>query len=288
VDAPYREAEVRPEATPLRRSKWAFATALLFSLATGAVAYVAFRYVAAGWIGYAVAGGLAILALLSVSDVGRGRIGACPQCATPVEVRDGAGYLCPTCKTFLEVDRTQLLASREDVISPRPVFGVEGASFLHLPDSCCVCMAPATRKIATKVGVRTLDVPYCAEHERGIGVRGHVMAFRSLPYARATSQGSNVALVGRNDVNTTASDRWLMFFIGALMTGGAAATYFWLSGLERQGYVIVPASPKGILAWIAIKLLGWGWLALGLMAIALACFGAFAGSFKPARKPPAR
>lgn len=288
MEAPYREAEIRPEATTLRRSKWAFATAFLFSLTAGLVAFVAFRYVAAGWIGYAVAGGIALVAALSLSDLGRGRIGACPRCATPVEVRDGAGYLCPTCKTFLEVDRTQLLASREDAINARPVFGVEGGFTLCMPDACCVCMAPATRKIPTKVGAATLDVPYCAEHDRGIATRHRVVAFRSLPYARRVAEVSNAQLVGRNDVKSTAGDRWLMFFIGLLMTGGAAATYFWLSGLERQGYEIVPASPKGILVWIAIKLLGWGWLALGLAAIALGCYGAFVGSFKPARKPPAR
>ena len=286
MDAPYREAEIRPEAMLLRRSKWAFATALLFSVAAGGVAYVAFRYVAVGWIGYAVAGVIAIVALLSVTDLGKGRIGACPRCATPVEVRDGAGYMCPGCMAFLEVDRTQLLASRDDAVNPRPVFGVEGGSFLHLPESCCVCMAPATRKIATKVGVRTLEVPYCAEHDRGIGVHGRIVSFRSLPYARATSQMSKAELVGRNSASDAKSDRWLMFAIGLGMTGAAAATYFWLGSLEREGYEIVPASPKGIVLWIMIKLLGWGWLALGLVTIALACFGSFVGSFKPARKAP--
>jgi hypothetical protein len=284
VAEPYRSAEIRPEATPLRRSKWAFATTLLFSLTAGAVAYVAFRYVAAGWIGDAVAGAIALVALLSLRDIGRGRIGACPRCATPVEVRDGAGYLCPGCKTFLEVDRSQLLASKDDAVAAQPMFGVEGGSSLVLPDCCCVCMGPTTRRISTKAGAASLSVPYCAEHERGVGARTRVMTFRSLPFARMVSEVSNAPLVGRNDASDAKGDRWLMFGIGLLMTGGAAATYFWLSGLERSGYEIVPASPKGILVWIAIKLLGWGWLALGLMAIAISCFGMFIGSFKPARK----
>lgn len=156
------------------------------------------------------------------------------------------------CKTFLEVDRTQLLASREDAVAARPVFGVEGGSSLQLPDVCCVCMAPGSAE-GRDEGRRCL-------------ARGSVL--------RRVAEASNEALVGRNDVKSTAGDRWLMLFIGLLMTA--------------EGYEIVPASPKGILVWIAFKLLGWGWLALGLMAIALACFGAFAGSFKPARKPPAR
>lgn len=281
---PYRSAEIRPEATPLRRSKWAFATALLFSLTLGAVAYVAFRYVAAGWIGDAVAGAIALVALLSLRDIGAGRIAACPRCATPVEVRDGAGYLCPSCKAFLEVDRTQLLASKDDAVAARPVFGVEGATTLLLPDCCCVCMGPTTRRVSTKAGAASLSVPYCAEHDKGVGIRTRAITFRSLPYAHRTSEMSDSTLVGRNPVSDAKTDRWLMFGIGLLMTGGAAATYFWLSGLERSGYVIVPVSPKGILAWIVIKLLGWGWLALGLMALAIMCFGMFLGSFKPVRK----
>ena len=288
MDAPYREAEIRPEATPLRRSKWAFATSLLFTLTVGAIAVVAFRYVAAGWIGYVVAAGIAGMALLSVTDIGRGRIADCPRCATPVEVRDGAGYMCPSCKTWLEVDRTQLLASRDDAVNPKPVFGVQGGLLLKLPDCCCVCMAPTARRIKTKLDEDTLDVPYCAEHEGGVGSRTRVTAFRSLPYAKATAELSNHPLVPRNEVSDSSGDRWLMFGISLLMTGGAAATYFWLSNLERDGYIIVPASPKGLVLWIAIKLLGWAWVALGLISVAVACFGSFFGSFKPVRKAPAR
>src|SRR5262245_10942736 len=152
---PERDVKVRLESTPLRLSLWSFAMGLLTAGFTGALAYVLFRYVAAGWFGYAIAGAVAFAAVMFALEIATGKIGACPRCDTAIEV-DGAreGYQCPSCKTFLEHDRGQLLASPPDRIAALCRFRVEYDRELVLPDRCCVCSAPATKHVATKFGVR--------------------------------------------------------------------------------------------------------------------------------------
>lgn len=286
---PYRSAEIRPESTPLRRSKWALVSALAFSVALSAAAYIAFRYVAAGWIGYAVAGVVALVAVASLSDIGKGRVGACPRCDTPVEVRGAsAGYVCPSCKTYLEIDRDQLLASREDTVAAKPVFGVQGGILIRLPDCCCVCLAPAVRRLPTTATVGAIEVPYCAEHDEGLSVRPHVLRFRSLAYAQRTAQDNAAELAGVNTPRDPKSERATGLAMGFVMTGLTALTYFGLRALESSNYVIVPASLKGIVLWLLITLVGWAWLTLGLGALAVFSFGMFLGSYRPTRAWPPR
>jgi hypothetical protein len=258
-------------------------------VAAGALAYIAFRYVAAGWIGYAVAGGIALVAVLSLRDIGKGRIGACPRCDTPVEIHGAsAGYLCPSCKTFLEVDRDQLLATRDDAIAPRAVFGVAGGILTRLPDCCCVCLAPAVRRVRTAATVGAIEVPYCAEHGQGMGVSPRALTFRSLAYARRTAEANSAELVGLNKARDPKSDRSTGLAMTIVMTGLTALTYFGLRALENSNYVIVPASLKGIVLWLLITLVGWGWLTLTIGALAVFSFGMFVGSFRPTRARPKR
>ena len=283
---PYRSAEVRPESTPLRVSWWSFATRLLLAGYTGAFAYVLFRYVANGWFGYAIAGLVGLAALAFANEIAAAKLGDCPRCKTRIEVdvqRDG--YQCPSCKTFLERDRGRLLPSPTNRVSKLMRFGVEYQRELVLPDCCCVCTAPATRHVATQVDGNVLEVPYCADHSRGIAQRPgnrHVL-FRSLDYATRVAEASGGQLAGPPMPRSDPSSRWLGFGLGLLMAGGAAGVYYGLAALESSGYVIVPTGLKGLVLWLCLKLFGRLWVTAFLATLAAGFFSMFLGSFKPQR-----
>jgi hypothetical protein len=253
----------------------------------GALAYVLFRYVAGGWIGYAIAGAVALAALIYARSIVSAKIGRCPRCDTPIEVdevRDG--YQCASCKTFLEHDRGQLLKTPPDRIATACRFRVEYDLQLVLPDVCCVCCAPATQRVPTKIRERVVDVPFCAEHTRGIAIdpKHYAVQFRSLDYATRVAEASGGQLVGLSRHGSDKSDRWLGFFLGLVMAGGAAGVYYGLAALEEDGYEIVPTGPKGLVLWICLKLLGRLWVTAILASLAAAFFGSFIASFKPRRQ----
>jgi hypothetical protein len=277
---PYRSADVRPESTPVRMSWWSFATTLVLVLMAGTLAYLVFRYVAQGWIGYGVGGLIALFALATLREVPAGKLADCPRCGALVELGlQREGYLCRSCTTFLEVDRGRMLASRDDQIANRAVFGVWSVE--QLPDRCCICLAPTVRRDKTQIGTSVLDVPYCAEHSRGVGANRFHVYFRSLAYAKLASELNHEELLGTGKQEERESSRWLGASLGLVMAGGAAATYWGLAALDESNYAIVPASPKGLVMWILIKLLGRLWITTILAVLAAGFFSLFIGSFKP-------
>lgn len=286
MSTPYRNAEIRPESTPLRLSWWSLVTSVLVTAFTAALAYVLFRYVAKGWVGYTVAGLVAVIAALFARGIGAGKVGTCPRCGTEVEVGASGphGYPCPSCETYLDVDRGQLIVTPSTRVANRPRFAVEAAGELALPDCCCVCSAPTTKRVSTRVGRGTFDVPYCAQHSHGLvgdSSSGTVL-FRSYPYALRVAEASQGRIVARKPRHS-GDTRWIAFGATLLMGGLAAGTYWGLAALDRSGYEIVPASLKGLVLWLVLKLLGRLWVTAIFATLAATFFGVFVGSFK--RRP---
>ena len=286
---PYRSTEARPESTTLRLSWWALAMSVLLVGFTGTLAYALFRYVAAGWIGYAIAALVALLAVMFARELGRGRLGDCPRCGTLIEVGLAPhGYQCPSCKTFLDTDRGQLIVTPKGRVSKLFRFGVEYDGELVLPDCCCVCTAATARRVPTVIGRETVDVPYCAEHSRGILAKPNrrAVSFRSFDYAIRVCEANHGRLEGPNKIDDRGRDgRWLGFGLGLLLAGGAAATYWGLAALDRGGYEIVPGSLKGLVLWLCLKLVGRLWVTAILATLAAGFFSMFIGSFRPRRAP---
>ncbi|HEY5950975.1 MAG TPA: hypothetical protein VIV40_36030 [Kofleriaceae bacterium] len=282
---PYRSARARPESTPLRLSWWGFAMSVLAAGVTGTLAYVLFRYVAGGWVGYGVAGFVALAAVLFAREIGRDKLGNCPRCDAPIEIGIVPdGYQCPSCKTFLASDRGALIVAPKGRVAKYCRFGVHYDGELVLPDCCCVCTRPATRRIPIVLGTAKLDVPYCAEHEGGTVVdpKRHSVRFRSLDYATLVCEANHGQLEGVNKVDKRSRDgRWLGFGLGILMSGGAALAYWGLAALERDGYEIVPGNLKGLVLWLCLRLLGRLWITAILATLAIGFFSMFIASFKP-------
>jgi hypothetical protein len=269
----------------LRLSLWALVMNVLVAGFTGALAFVLFRYVAAGIVGYAIAGLVAVVAVLFAREIGSGKHGDCPRCGTVVEVTIAPhGYLCPSCKTFLDTDRGQLIVTPRGRVAKLFRFGVAYDDTLVLPDKCCVCTASPTRRVGIAMPGGRVEVPYCAEHDRGIVVvpNQREVRFRSFDYAIAVCEANHARLSGVNQTGTDKSDgRWLMFFLGLVMAGGAAGVYWGLAALDRDGITIVPTGLKGLVVWLCLKLLGRLWCTAILATLAAGFFSLFIGTFRP-------
>jgi hypothetical protein len=271
-------------------SWWDFSSTLALSAVMGAMSYVLFRYVADGWLGFAVAGLVGLIAIGVLRAATDEKLGDCPRCGARVETKGTViSCLCPACKTFLEIDRGQLVASHSDRVADTLAFGVQLRFGMELPDCCCVCLGPTARRDRLVISAQTLTVPYCAEHAQAAGPHKHqpvTVYFRSLAYATRVSETNGVTLVGLNTRKVDVrAPRWVGLFFGLGMSAAAALTYYGLSWFEDSDYVIVPASLKGLALWLAIKLLGKKWLAAGLATVALIGFGTFIASFKPKPRP---
>lgn len=280
VDAPYRIAEVRAEASTIRYSPWLVSMWLLSLIVTLAFTTFLFIYVANGWIGYVTAGCVALYALLMVRGYRAARVSQCPRCGVRVDVpAPGLGYLC-TCHTFLETERDSLLASPESRLADTPVFGVANANSLHMPMSCCMCLAPTTRTVT----VSGLQVPHCEQHDGGAAHDGkEAIKFRSLDYATRVREQNNGTFVGRPLTADTGDTepRWSAFGSALLMFGLAAAAFWGLGYIEDSNYIIVPASLKGLVLWLLVVIVGRVWLSVSLVAGGLMSLGSFVASFRP-------
>ena len=286
MDSPYRSADIRPDATPLVRSWWSLAMSVLFTLGLGAFAYIILRYVAGGWIGYAIGGLVGFLALVSAREIGGGKLGYCPKCDAPIETHGPReGYLCPKCTTFLEVDRNQLVASPSDRVAALCRFGVQYDGELVLPDRCCVCLEPATRHMPIRILDKPVDLPYCAKHDRGAIARSRSrnIMFRSFAYATLVRDATKGRFVGAAPAPASAGERWFGFWAGVILSSLAAGTYWGLAAMDRAGVEIVPTSIRGFFVWLVIKLLGRLWVTTVLAGLGAVFFGLFLSSFKPQR-----
>jgi hypothetical protein len=138
--------------------------------------------VAAGFIGFV----LIALAWFSFWEAD------CPSCGKVVPLPVGDFLKCPHCRRYAKILPKELEAVADATVTPRPLFAIplEGAS---LPDKCCVCAAPATRRTtlaatmedtlpnksvaeglkknaALGAGMRpmlkaTVEVPHCGAHD---------------------------------------------------------------------------------------------------------------------------
>ena len=290
---PYRSTDVRPDSTPLRLSWSALALSLFGAAFTTGLAYALFRYVAGGWVGYSIASLVALMAALFAREIGSGKLGDCPRCGTQIEVGlPPHGYQCPSCKTMLDTDRGQLIVTPKSRVSKLSRFVVSYDGELVLPDCCCVCTGPTTRRIPTPIGKASIDVPYCAEHSRGVLVdpKRRAVSFRSFDYATRVCEASNGRLEGANKpparregdkIDKHAADsRWLGLGLAVLFAGGAALTYWGLAALDRANIEIVPTGLKGLVLWLCLKVLGRLWVTAILATLAAGFFGMFLRSFK--------
>jgi len=170
------------------------------------------------WILFAALGGVAVWYAVG------GKLGAkrleCPSCDLYIHgvVLDPDGaVLCPHCRAYASVEGSKLVKTPPDRVAPEPVFCVELPQQVKWPEGCCVCGAPATRQVESKleieqdasfardmaVGVAslgilravdrttyTLPVPHCAQHADGAELYPSAEAeqlnlgigFRSYPY----------------------------------------------------------------------------------------------------------
>lgn len=117
----------------------------------------------------------------------------CPSCgkAVPLPATD---YLkCPHCRRYAKISGKELESVGDDAVTPRPMFAIPLDGMTPLPQTCCVCAAPATRRTtlaatmedtlpnksvaeglkknaALGAGMRpmlkaTVEVPHCGAHD---------------------------------------------------------------------------------------------------------------------------
>jgi hypothetical protein len=204
----YRESPQEPSAPRIRRSPAATLYDLVWAavrLGVAAIPVLLF----ASWLTWIVTVllGLGVL-MLVVAALALPGVAACPGCGAPVGslslTMDCVGHQCDRCLLFVENVGGQLVPTPLDRTDDTPSFGVVvGSAPGDLPELCCVCGAPATRRLPLQKGGKPyVDMPYCSAHQDGARVKAQsgrdVLYMRSLGFARALAAHHGGELVGTN------------------------------------------------------------------------------------------
>lgn len=145
---------------------------------------------------------------------------SCPECGKPVSMDAAVDYApCPHCRAYARVTAEGLARLDDDHIADSPRFAIPFKDGLILPDACCVCRNPATRrttvgaKLEDRRGYKTVgeglkknaligagviptievrvDIPHCGEHGHDARIdmaeQEIVVLVRSYPYYRAAA-----------------------------------------------------------------------------------------------------
>jgi hypothetical protein len=189
---------------------------------------------------------------------------------------DNIGHQCDRCLLFVCSDGGELVPTPERWSGLIPVFGVlVGASPGAPPELCCVCAAPATRKLPLQKDKGPyLDMPHCAEHEDGARLGKHgkrdLVLVRSLAFARAWAEEHGHALVGNNrhDAEQVTRIPWLHGLGAVGMLAFGIGVHALLTRVEQSGGPVAGHSGLAVIYnLVGKKVLAGAFIILGASAI---------------------
>jgi len=277
----YRNPPTDPTKTALRRSSLRMAYDLVIAAALLGVATIPV-VVLASWITWVASIFLSLLGItmLVLAFLAPG-VADCPGCRKKMYglslSGDNIGHQCEGCGLFVSSDKGQVMPMPEHWNAIIPAFGVVvGATPGDPPEICCVCTAPATRKLPVlKEKKPYLDMPHCANHDDGarVGKYGHqdVVRVHSLAFARAWAATRAHEIVGNN--RNADKDRGI-------------PPIPWLHGLVSFGILAFGVSVHALLDWAeasgspivgnALMLLLYAIFGKKVLAGIFVCIGTFA------------
>lgn len=206
-------------------------------------------------------------------------VAQCPGCGAKIfgldPEGDNIGHQCEVCRLFVSSDKGQLMPMPEQWVAIIPTFGVVvGAPPGEPPELCCVCAAPATRKLPLqKENKPYLEMPHCAEHEGGARVKKdgarEVVTVRSLAFARAWAERHGYQVIGNNrsaeEPNLTIP--WQHGLVSVGILGFGVGVYALLEWAERSGTAIAGNALMVLLyAIFGKKVLAGIFVSIGAMA----------------------
>jgi hypothetical protein len=240
----YRNPPTKPTKTALRRSSLRMACDLVLAVALLGIATIPV-VVLASWITWIASIFLSLfgIGMLMLAFEFPG-VADCPGCGKKMYGfsldGDNIGHQCEGCRLFVSSHKGQVMPLPEHWSAIIPTFGVVvGGAPSEPPEICCVCAAPATRKLPVLKDKKPyLDMPHCAEHEGGAraGKHGHdgVVYVRSLAFARAWAAMRGHEVVGNNRIAD--KERGIV-------------PIPWLHGLVSLGIFAFGVSVHALLGW---------------------------------------
>jgi hypothetical protein len=190
---------------------------------------------------------LGVLALV-VAAFTYSRVATCPGCGKllgGLSARlDCVGHQCEHCRQFVEVKDGELVSTPEDRVDDVPSFGVllRGVP-AELPELCCACGAPSTRKLAVTGAQPALDMPHCDAHDNGARVRksgaSTLLRVGSLRFARVLAERNGLEVVGTNPrPDRPEKFPWGYGIAGLALVGFGVGVFELIGAAERSGVSI--------------------------------------------------